>query len=285
MKYSIFTVSLPDLAPQDALHEMKSLGYEGVEWRVVDQEPSVDGRPGFWSGNLCTWPLKSFVDDADNIRQITASAGMEMPCVGTYVGCENLEAVETAMKGTVKLGAKQLRVGVPGYDGKSSYLKIRERAFRQYCDVAELAREYGLRALIEIHMGNIVPSASAAATFVNNLDPKYVGVIHDSGNMVYEGYEQYGIGLEVLDQYLAHVHLKNAIWEASGTRPDGSVSWKPSSAPFEKGVVDMTALFKALKNIGYDGWISFEDFSTEEATLRKMKKNLEFVKKIEASLN
>jgi len=285
MKYSIFTVSLPDLAPQDALHEMKSLGYEGVEWRVVDQEPSVDGRPGFWSGNLCTWPLKSFVDDADNIRQITASAGMEMPCVGTYVSCENLEAVETAMKGTVKLGAKQLRVGVPGYDGKSSYLKIRERAFRQYCDVAELAREYGLRALIEIHMGNIVPSASAAATFVNNLDPKYVGVIHDSGNMVYEGYEQYGIGLEVLDQYLAHVHLKNAIWEASGTRPDGSVSWKPSSAPFDKGVVDMTALFKALKNIGYDGWISFEDFSTEEATLRKMKKNLEFVKKIEASLN
>ncbi|HCE44312.1 MAG TPA: sugar phosphate isomerase/epimerase [Lentisphaeria bacterium] len=285
MKYSIFTVSLPDLAPHDALREMKNAGYEGVEWRVVDQGPSADGKPGFWSGNLCTWPLKSFVDDADRIRKLAGSAGMEMPCVGTYVNCENLEAVETAMKGTVKLGAKQLRVGVPGYDGKSSYLKIRERAFRQYCDVAELARKYGVRALIEIHMGNITPSASAASAFVHNFDPKYVGVIHDAGNMVYEGYEQYGIGLEALGKYLAHVHLKSSRWDASGTRPDGSVNWKPSSAPFDKGIVDVTALLKALKDVGYDGWISFEDFSTEETTLQKMKKNIEFVKKVEASLN
>ncbi len=284
MKYSIFTVSLPDLFPQDALREMKNAGYDGVEWRVVDQGESADGRPGFWSGNLCTWPLKSFLEDAPMIKKITGEAGMEMPCIGTYVNCENLEAVDIAMRGTVKLGAKQLRVGVPGYDGKSSYLKIRERAFRQYCEVAELARKYGLRALIEIHMGNIIPSASAAATFVHNFDPKYVGVIHDAGNMVYEGYEQYGIGLEVLGQYLAHVHLKNSRWDASATRPDGSTGWKPSSAPFDKGMVDVSALLRALKNAEYDGWISFEDFSTEESTLQKLKKNIGFVKKIEASI-
>ncbi len=284
MKYSIFTVSLPDLAPQDALREMKGAGYEGVEWRVVDQNPSADGKPGFWSGNLCTWPLKSLLEDAGRIREMTESAGMQMPCVGTYVNCENLEAVETAMKGTVKLGAKQLRVGVPGYDGKSSYLKIRDRALHQYVEVAEMARKYEVRALIEIHMGNITPSASAAMAFVHNFDPKYVGVIHDAGNMVYEGFEQYGIGLELLGQYLGHVHLKNSRWEISGVRPDGSTGWRPASAPFDKGIVDVTALFKALKGIGYDGWVSFEDFSTEEGTLQKLKHNIEFVRKVEASI-
>ncbi len=285
MKYSIFTVSLPDLAPQDALREMKNAGYEGVEWRVVDQGASADGKPGFWSGNLCTWPLKSFVDDADKIRKLAVSAGMEMPCVGTYVNCENLEAVETAMKGTAKIGAKKLRVGVPAYDGKSSYLKIRDRAVGQYREVAELAKKHGLRALIEIHMGNITPSASAASAFVHNFDPAYVGVIHDAGNMVYEGYEQYGIGMEMLGQYLAHVHIKNSRWEVSGTRTDGSTGWKAVSAPFDKGIVDIAVLLKALKNVGYDGWISFEDFSTEDTTLQRLKKNIEFVKNVEASLS
>jgi len=285
MKYSIFTVSLPDLAPEDALRKMKNAGYDGVEWRVIDQNPSADGKPSFWSGNLCTWPLKSFVEDAPKIRKLVAISKMEMPCVGTYVSCEKLEDVETAMKGTVKLGAKQLRVGVPRYDGTGSYLKIREHALRQYCEVAELARKYGVRALIEIHMGNITPSASAALALGVILHPKYVGVIHDAGNMVYEGYEQYGIGFDLLGPYLAHVHLKNSRWDASGTRPDGSVNWKPSSAPFDKGIVDVTALLRALKNAGYDGWISFEDFSTEETTLQKLKRNIEFVKKVEASLN
>ena len=40
MKYAIFTVSLPDWEPTQALESLKQAGYEGNEWRVTDQQPA-----------------------------------------------------------------------------------------------------------------------------------------------------------------------------------------------------------------------------------------------------
>ncbi|MBV9786720.1 MAG: TIM barrel protein, partial [Chloroflexi bacterium] len=219
MKYAVFTVGLPELTPEQAVTTLRDLGYDGVEWRVTDQAPAGDGVPGFWAGNRCTWPLSSLLADAPRIAALTAQAGLDMPSVGTYVTCEDPVAVEQAMQGVAKLGASQLRVNVPKYDGDESYRQARDRAQSQYREVAALAQQYGLRALIELHHGSLLPSASAAAAFLAPFDPRYVGAIHDAGNMVYEGYEQYRLGLEVLGPYLAHVHLKNADWQPVGSRP------------------------------------------------------------------
>ncbi|MBI4979177.1 MAG: sugar phosphate isomerase/epimerase [Spirochaetes bacterium] len=280
MRFSIFTVSLPDYSPEEALKEMKAAGYEGVEWRVTDQKPSADGKPSFWAGNRCTWPLASFVEDAPRIRAMTEAAGLAMPSVGTYVSCEDLASVERAMQGAVKLGAPMLRVGVPGYDGKAAYLPIVDRAVGAYREVEAMAKRIGIRACIEMHMNTITSSASSAAAFVRHFDPKYVGVIHDSGNMVYEGFEQYRMGLEILGPYLAHVHFKNACWQNAGTRPDGSADWKSVAAPFKKGSANLAALMTALKAVGYDGWMSFEDFSTEEPLVDRIRGNIAFVKEV-----
>jgi len=280
MRYAVFTVSLPDYTPEQAVQALRAAGYDGVEWRVTDQSPSADGRPGFWSGNRCTWPLRSFVEDAPRIRDLTRGAGLEVPSIATYVGCDDLKAAERAMEGTARLGAPQLRVSVPGYDGRDSYLKVRDRAIGQYRDVAALAKQHGVRALVEIHMGNITPSASAAAHFVSHFDPRWVGVIHDSGNMVCEGFEHYRLGLEVLGPYLAHVHLKSAGWQPAERRADGSMAWRCSQRPLREGNVDLAALFRALRQVGYDGWISFEDFSTEQPLDERVRDNLSYVKSV-----
>ncbi|MDH7571530.1 MAG: TIM barrel protein, partial [Armatimonadota bacterium] len=184
----------------------------------------------------------------------------------------------------VAMGARQLRVGVPRYNGRVPYPKLRDQAVAQYHDVAALARRYGVRALIEIHMGNITPSASAAAAFVSHFDPRDVGIIHDAGNMVYEGYEQYLMGLEMLGPYLAHVHLKSAVWRPAGERPDGSLAWEAVAAPIPRGQVDVAALFRALRRVGYDEWVSFEDFSTETPLLERVRQNLAYVKQVEQAV-
>jgi sugar phosphate isomerase/epimerase len=284
MKYAVFTVGLPDLTPEQAVTTLRELGYDGVEWRVTDQSPANDGTPGFWAGNRCTWPFSSFIEDAPRIAAVTKQAGLDMPSVGTYVTCQDLDSVERAMQGTVRLGAPQLRVAVLKYDGSESYLKVRDRALAQYRGVAELARHYNVRALIELHHGTLIPSASAAASFVYNFDPRDVGVIHDAGNMVYEGYEQYRLGLEVLGPYLAHVHLKNANWQPIGTRRDGSTEWRAGWVPINKGIVDLEALFRALHGVRYDGWISFEDFSTEQPLRDRLRDNLMYIKRVVQSV-
>lgn len=280
MQFAIFTVGLPDYTPEEAVNVLRELGYDGIEWRVTDQSPSVDGAPGFWAGNRCTWPLSSFVEDAPRIRALTEQAGLAMPSVGTYVTCEDLPAVERAMQGAADLGAPQLRVNVPRYDGSTSYLKLRDRSLGQYREVAELARRYGVRALIEMHHGSLTASASAATAFLTGFDPRYVGVIHDAGNMVYEGYEQYRLGLEVLGPYLGHVHLKNAVWQVVGARADGSAEWRATWAPIAKGIVDMASLLQALRAVGYDGWVSFEDFSTDQPLRERIRDNLAYVKQV-----
>ncbi|MBA3943292.1 MAG: sugar phosphate isomerase/epimerase [Herpetosiphonaceae bacterium] len=280
MQFAVFTVGLPEFTPQQAVAALHQLGYDGIEWRVTAQQPAVDDQPSFWTGNRCTWPFHSFVADASEIRSLTEQASLQMPSVGTYVTCDDIEAVERAMQGVVQLGAPRLRINVPRYDGTTAYRPLYERAVGQYHEVAALAQQYHVQALIEMHHGSLTPSASAAAHFLSNFDPRYVGAIHDAGNMVYEGYEQYRLGLEMLGPYLAHVHLKNARWQSTGTRPDGSTIWDAQWAPITQGIVDMGALFRALHSVGYDGWVSFEDFSTEQPLLERLRDNLAYVKRV-----
>lgn len=279
MRFAVFTVCLPALTPDEAAATLRDLGYDGVEWRVTDQSPSPDGQPGFWAGNRCTWPLATLSQDAPRIRALTDAAGLAMPNLGTYVTCRDLAAVEEAMRGAVALGVPQLRVNVPKYDAETGYLALRDRSLDEYREVASLAAKHGVRALVEIHHGSLLPSASAAATFLGHFDPRHVGAIHDAGNMVYEGHEAYRLGLEVLGPYLAHVHVKNAQWQPAGARPDGGVAWQPGWAPLNGGIVDLPTLFRALRQVGYDGWVSLEDFSTAQAATEMLRDDLAILRR------
>jgi sugar phosphate isomerase/epimerase len=131
-----------------------------------------------------------------------------------------------------------------------------------------------VKALLEIHHETLVPSASAARRFLEGFDPEWVGAIYDPGNMVWEGHEQYRLGLETLGPYLAHVHAKNAAWRQSGRRADGSLAWQAEWAPLDVGIVDLGGLFTTLRHVGYGDWVSVEDFSTERPLLERARDNL-----------
>ncbi len=282
MKFAIFTVSLPEWTPEEAVRELKAAGYDGVEWRIIDdpQQNNPGAAIGFWSGNRCTLPLSTLVDDAPRIRKLANDAGLAIPNLGTYVLCDEPTMVEQAMKGAQVMGVSALRVRAPNYDDSMPYLKLMDKTAGEFRDVEAMAKQYGVRALIEMHMNNVVPSASACRALAQRYDPRYIGIIHDAGNMVYEGYENYRLGLEVLGPYLGHVHLKNSQWAVAGARPDGSAEWKAGAAPITKGVVDMRRLLDALHAVGYDGWVSFEDFSTEVPLRQRIRDNIDYVKSL-----
>jgi sugar phosphate isomerase/epimerase len=88
------------------------------------------------------------------------------------------------------------------------------------------------------------------------------------------------MGIELLGEYLAHVHVKNSKWELSETTEAGVQIWKPTWATFKRGFADITKFMQILIEIGYDKYISIEDFSNEEDTYTKLKNNIEFLKSI-----
>ncbi len=281
MKYAVFSVSIPEYTPDQAVARLKEIGYDGIEWRVIDEDPAAKGT-GFWAGNKATLPFSTFEQDAPAWRKLTEEAGLEIPGVGAYVLCDDLPGVEGAMRGTVAIGATQVRVRVPGYDGAEPFQAKWDAARAQYRDVAELAKKHGVKALLELHHRTIVPSASAARLFLGDLDPTHVGVIHDAGNMVHEGFESPRLGFEMLGPYLAHVHIKNARWFPEKYNDDKSIKWTCDWAPIPKGVIDMRELFRAMHAVGYDGWVGLEDFSIERKLDDRLRENLAFLKAVEA---
>jgi len=284
MKYSVFTVCMPRLTVEEAVDKLAEWGYDGVEWRVTNQDPSEDGKPDFWEGNLCTITMDEVLDRAKDVARRCRAAGIRISALGSYCSSDRPKDVERVFEACVRMGAPQARVGVPRYNGSVHYDRLFDSARRSWARVEKLARKYGVRANVETHMGNIVPSASAAYRFVSHFDPAHVGVIYDPGNMVIEGFENYQMGLELLGKYLAQVHVKNVAWTRRGRDPHGLRLWKMAWTEIPDGQVNWARVMKALHAVKFKGWLSLEDFTTRRSYARKFPDALRLLKKLESSV-
>ncbi|MES4792143.1 MAG: hypothetical protein C4321_03430, partial [Chloroflexota bacterium] len=80
-------------------------------------------------------------------------------------------------------------------------------------------------------------------------------------------------GRGALGPYLAHVHVKNALW----ARDNGATGrWKATWAPLAEGIVHWPDVLAALNSVDYDGWLSFEDFAPGD-TRDKLHADLEYI--------
>jgi sugar phosphate isomerase/epimerase len=265
-KLAVFTLVMPDVNKEDVPRVVGDIGYDGVEWRVArtTETEVVD----YWSGNRATLDESNILEEARLARKLCDQHGLEVPALGTYLNVySEAGLVERVLEAADILGAQMVRVSPPSYDGKENYRVLFERAVLRYRELLELFRRRGKKALVEVHHGGIVPSASAAYRLVSNFSPEFIGVLLDPGNMVFEGYESWQLGAELLADYVAHVHVKNARWERRGD------SWAVNVCPLEEGVVDWKDVIGALRKINYNGYLSLEDFSesglSTEAKLRK----------------
>lgn len=280
MKFSVFTVGMPEYTVEDGIKKLSELGYDGVEFRVCNiPEEFKTGQhtPSYWGYNKCTVELSTIEERAEELTRICEDYNIEICSLATYSSIDKFDEIEKVMKAAKIMGCPRIRVIAPNYDGKENYNVLLERSIDQLKKVEELAKKYGVKANIEMHMGNIVPSASAAYRLVSKFDSRYIGVIYDTGNMVYEGYEQYNMGLEILGEYLDHVHIKNAKNMVKEILEDGTVKWETQWSPLKSGQVDCYKFIRLLKKIDFNGYVSFEDFSNEDNTDDKLKNNLEYI--------
>ncbi len=275
MRFSVFTASTPEWTPAEAAQNLAAQGWDGVEWRIIDQDSAAE--PGFWAGNRATWPLTGLEESLREIASITRDAGLAFSGLGGYACCDNHTDVERMLAATATLGAERVRVTMPRTDsGEYRALFAAARADLEW--VASRAAHHGVKALVELHHETITASASAAFRLIDGLDSAHIGVIHDLGNLVIEGQERAASAFELLGPYLAHVHIKNVRWVARPAGADGVVSWHHDWAPLRTGQADVRAYIADLVAHGYDGWITLEDFSTELPLADRTADNLGFVK-------
>ncbi|RAP73843.1 sugar phosphate isomerase/epimerase family protein [Paenibacillus montanisoli] len=267
LKLSVFTVATPDVTPEELCEAASAAGIEGVEWRCKDTPAELLAeKPSFWGNNLCTLPLHASGSEIERFKQAAAGAGLQSISITPYVPCGDLEGTEQVMRLAQQFGASMIRIGIPGYDRSRNYNELYDQAVGFLREAEQLARHYGVKAVVETHHYTIAPSASLAHRLVSPFNPDYVGVLFDPGNMVYEGFENYRMGLELLGPYLAHVHVKNGGWSPAAQaqaddNPLHPVDWTCGWRTIAQGQVPWKQVLRDLKAVGYDGWLGLEDFS------------------------
>ena len=287
MKFSVFTASTPEWSPAEAAATLAAQGWDGIEWRVTDQADSPE--PGFWAGNRATWPMTGLEESLPELARVTQAAGLEYSGLGGYARCDDHEQVERILAATAALRAGQVRVnvlplGTSTMGGQAAtgipYPQLFDATREHYEWVAARAAHHGVKALVELHHGTITSSASAARRLLEGLDPRHVGVIHDLGNLVIEGWEDPLPAFQLLDEYLAHIHVKNARWVRSpATDEAGAAVWEHEWAPLQSGQASVFQYFLALAGFGYDGWVTVEDFSTELPLEERTGQNLAYLRR------
>lgn len=285
MKYCVFTTTMPDYTPEETIGLLQEIGYDGVEWRVT--EPCPAEKPADYSFKLRYWKYNKSVIDihravelAPEIRAQCDGAGLEMPVLGAYLPFCDWETAERMVLAADTLGCRKIRMSspIPWNKNGESYRSAMAKAKAGLVEVEAFAKKHDIMFVFETHMDSLVQSPSAMYRFVCDCDPRYIGVIYDVGNScIWEGHEDVEVGIQVLGEYLTHVHIKNGNWFFDKTE-NGTDLFYPWWTSLNKGILNLPRFMKLLRANGYDGYICIEDLTDEREPIEKLKFNLEYMK-------
>ncbi|MBR2047405.1 MAG: sugar phosphate isomerase/epimerase [Oscillospiraceae bacterium] len=295
MKFAVYTCSMPEYSIEEAAALIKEMGYDAVEWRVDKTEGESPLKAMFanlpeaqkyafryWTDNHATLNVNDIMNECLRAKKVCDEVGIEIVNLATTLKGKP-EEMENTIAAAAAIGCKTVRGPMATYDPNRPYWEQfnEYRAYLRECE--PLLRKYGVKFLIETHHGMMISSASSALRVLDGFDPEYFGLIYDPGNMVYEGYEAYQLGFEMLGKYLAHVHVKNAALTPAGEDEFGATKYNQSWMPMKKGAANLNAMIKALVKVGYDGVLSVEDFSNEQPTKEKLVDALAYLKALVAA--
>lgn len=237
MKFAFSTLGCPSWGYHDLVSTAKDLGYDGIEIRgIADQ--------------LYAPKIKAF--NEQNLAVSLARLGtLELPMLTSNAciadkDCDNavIEAQEYIQL-AAKIGAKYIRVlctNSVSPDGKGDF----DLAVTQYYELCEFAKRYNVTPLIETN-GMFCDSALVAKFMLS--------VGNDNSGVLWDIHHPYRFNGESMDdtvanigKYIKYVHIKDSI------AVDDKIVYKMLG----QGDLPLKVAVKALKKIGYDGYITLE---------------------------
>lgn len=288
MKYSVTTVSLPELDMEGQAKFLAGLGYDGIELRVrrCTDEQRKAAVPSGWGYHVNDVTPENFKDKAPEILKILSDHGLQLAGMATNMSCLDMEQFKNALEGAVAAKSPFIRLGAAaGFTGKDTddYHAIYGETVAGYARCLELTRGTGIKLILEMHGNTIHPSASLAYRIVSNFSPNDVGVIYDPQNMVRDGFETPAIAVQLLGQYLTHCHFGAHRPVAGEKDENGTVQWTWERCPINEGLFNFPLIFKLLKKQNYSNFITVEDFGPQSPE-EKFSQAIAYFKKIEATL-
>jgi len=244
-------LALPELAPRCA-----GLGLDGLELMVRDQAFDPARPCDCWSNNATVLARADLAAAAHAAATVLRAHGLRCPLLSSWTLPTDLVEAQALAGAALILGARLVRLWgpapVPGQIRQQ--LDTARSAWRA---LARLAAGTPVRFVLELHDDSLAGSASAALRLLEGLDPDAVGVILDIANTAVVGNEPLALAVELLGPYLAHVHVKDVAFSA-GPGWNGQQS---RVVALGQGSMRWPACLRILRDAGYQGWLSLENFT------------------------
>lgn len=252
MKKGISIWSFPNQPLKDNFALAKAAGFEGIEV-ALDESGEVS--------------LQSNEKELLTVKAQAGDCGIELYSVACglywqYWLTADCKAEREKAKDIVKkqldtaktLGADTILV-IPGcvnadfedpnkvVDYKTAY----ERSFEAINELKVYAEKVGVSIGLENVWNKFLTSPMEMRAFIDKIDSDYVGSYLDVGNVLFNGYPEHWI--RILAEKIKKVHFKDYRKAAGGLH--GFVD-------LLAGDINYPEVMKALKEVGYDGWVSAE---------------------------
>lgn len=255
LKTAVFSGMFRGMSLDSAMETAATVGYDGIEIAV-----------GFGTDHLdatCTSErarkIKATADDKHLAICLIYTALGGNILAGDKQRAEGLDGVERFLEIGDEMACKMVKV-TAGRLKNSAYqdeeAKLVAAWLAQACD---RAAKHDARLATEIHFGQYCETVDMACRMIKLVDRPNFGVIHDAGNLHITG-DSYGEeSVKKLGQRIFHVHVKDMVKAA----PDDKAAHDYPAGRFKRallneGNVDHLSLFRALKKIAYDGYLSCE---------------------------
>ncbi|MFD0673500.1 sugar phosphate isomerase/epimerase family protein [Cohnella sp. GCM10027633] len=279
MKFAAFSGVLIDHSIQEAMRLAKQLGLDGIE---------IAAREHHLSPTTSNARLKE-------LRDLSEGLQLAIPVLATYAGNFStagdreayaaFEDFRRLLEAAGQLGASKMRVlaGGPNAFLAHDYHYAKAAYWLERC--AEAAKPYNVEVLVEVHNESLVETADDALKIVRRLNGERIGFIHDAGNMYITGTDYGAESVKKLGPYLKHVHIKDERRTSDDNAPGGfsnrTRNGVENFAPclLGEGEADHGPLFEALRETGYDGWVTLE-CHTPASGVERLKHDFDYVRKL-----
>ena len=267
MKLSCTSVMLPRWSLDETFDKLGEYGYDAVELRCRLNPDGLDAMPSFWGRHLSDVSPDNVVEKAKAVRAAARRSGVRVAALAPNCLLDDRDTVHKLFNGAVDIdpdNPPMVRIGASRHDRTQPYIPQFLAARSGFASLVEIAREYGVKVLYEIHVGTVAVSAARAMDLLRDLDPEHIGVIYDVPNMLRVGIEDSRMGMELLGSYLAHCHMGNGIPVAGQRDAQGVLPFQWAFRGLKEGIADVAQIVGDLNAVGFEGHISLEDFGPGE---------------------
>ncbi len=227
------------------LGEIKSL--TGIDRIHLALGPAIDGVEGYIDNILnAGWIISAAMvgfanEDYSTLETIRRTGGI----VPDDCWPENKKLLQKAIKLTAQLKVKflEFHFGFIEMSDSAYARKLLDRAKT----AADMAGENGVQILFETGQ----ETAETLKRFIESLNHRSVAINFDPGNMILYGKGRPLQAVEMLSQWIKHVHIKDALPSDSPGKWGREMAWGCGQVGGDK-------FLRKLKSLGFSGAVSIE---------------------------